>query len=128
GKLPGEARPGWKALRALGGLLGLEGFDFTDLAGAAALLEPRSVEVVRGEAPTLAGEGFELAVSQAIYRVDGVTRRAAALQAHPLTVGPRLTLHPEDASAAGLADGAMAKVANGAGTGTLQVATTDAVA
>ncbi|GGK04343.1 NADH-quinone oxidoreductase subunit NuoG [Luteimonas terricola] len=128
GKLPGEARQGWKALRALGGLLGVGGFDFTDFAGALALVSPRQVEVARGAAPSAAGEGMELAVSQAIYRVDGVTRRAAALQSHPLTVGPRITLNPEDASAAGLRDGAMARVANGAGTATLQVATSTGVA
>ncbi|MEN1940679.1 NADH-quinone oxidoreductase subunit NuoG [Luteimonas sp. MJ174] len=128
GKLPGEARPGWKALRALGGLLGVAGFDFTDFAGARALMLPRQVEVVRGDAATAAGEGLELAVSQAIYRVDGVTRRAAALQAHPLTVGPRITLNPDDASALGLREGTMARVANGTGTGTLPVATSTGVA
>ncbi|QDW67650.1 NADH-quinone oxidoreductase subunit NuoG [Luteimonas granuli] len=128
GKLPGEARPGWKALRALGGVLGVEGFDFVDFAGARALVQPRQVQVARGAAPAAAGGGLELAVAQAIYRVDGVTRRAAALQAHPLTVGPRITLNPDDASAAGVADGAMARVSNGAGTGTLQVAISAGVA
>ncbi|HST43636.1 MAG TPA: NADH-quinone oxidoreductase subunit NuoG, partial [Luteimonas sp.] len=33
GTSPGEARPGWRVLRALGGDLGLPGFGFTDLAG-----------------------------------------------------------------------------------------------
>src|SRR5690606_22423411 len=33
GKLPGEARAGWRVLRALGGMLDAPGFDFTDLAG-----------------------------------------------------------------------------------------------
>ncbi len=31
GTLPGEARPGWKVLRALGGALGIDGFDFVTL-------------------------------------------------------------------------------------------------
>ncbi|NLA67060.1 MAG: molybdopterin-dependent oxidoreductase, partial [Gammaproteobacteria bacterium] len=128
GKLPGEARPGWKALRALGGALGVDGFDFVDFADVRALAVPRQVDVARGAAPVAAGGGLELAVSQAIYRVDGVTRRAAALQAHPLTTGPRITLHPEDAAAAGVAAGGMARVANGAGTATLPVATSTAVA
>src|SRR5690606_39847366 len=39
GKLPGEARAGWRVLRALGGLLDAPGFDFTDLAGARAGIE-----------------------------------------------------------------------------------------
>jgi NADH-quinone oxidoreductase subunit G len=128
GKLPGDARQGWKVLRALGGELALPGFDFIDLAGLRAGVAPRAV-AVQGRAAPAAGEGgLELAVSQAIYRVDGLVRRAAALQAHPLTVGPRITLHPEDAAAAGLSDGAMAKVANAAGTATLQVGTSDSVA
>ena len=128
GKLPGDARQGWKALRALGGDLGLPGFDFTDLAGLRAGIAVREVAVQAGAAPAVGEGGLELAVSQAIYRVDGLTRRAAALQAHPLTVGARVTLHAEDAKAAGLAAGAMAKVSNAAGTATLQVAISDSVA
>ena len=74
------------------------------------------------------GGGLEPAVSQAIYRVDAVTRRAAALQAHPLNRGPRIALHPADARVAGLEDGAMAKVLNDAGTATLPVEVSDKVA
>lgn len=129
GKAPGEARQGWKVLRALGGALDLPGFAFTDLKGLRAGIDGRDVAVVRGASPVSAGEGgLELAVSQAVYRVDGVTRRAAALQAHPLNVGPRITLHPDDASAAGLADGAMARVVNDAGNATLPVVVSDRVA
>jgi NADH-quinone oxidoreductase subunit G len=73
-------------------------------------------------------EGLELAVSQAIYRIDSVTRRAQALQSHPLTLGPRITLHPDDARVIGVAPDAMAKVSNTVGTATLQVATSDRVA
>jgi NADH-quinone oxidoreductase subunit G len=133
GKLQGEARPGWRVLRALGGELGANGFGFTDLVGLRAGLAPRNVAVAASAAPTATGEkhavaGLELAVSQAIYRVDGVTRRAAALQSHPLNAGPRIALHPADAAAASLADGAMAKVGNGVGTATLQVIVDDRVA
>src|SRR3546814_19068208 len=71
---------------------------------------------------------LDLAVSDAIYRVDAVTRRAAALQAHPLTTGPRVTLHPQDAAAANLVEGAMAKLSNHSGTETLQVVLDDRVA
>src|SRR5690606_37284135 len=82
-----------------------------------------------GQAATVAaGEGLELAVSQAIYRVDGLVRRAQALQAHPLNAGPRISLHPDDARAARLESGMMAKVVNAVGTATLQVSVNDAVA
>lgn len=126
GKLPGEARPGWRVLRALGAALDAPGFAFTDLAGAQ--IAPRQVAVAASAAPAAAGEGLELAVSPAIYRVDATVRRAAALQAHPLNVGPRVVLHPADAAAAGLAEGAMAKLDNGVGTATLPVVVDDRVA
>ena len=75
-----------------------------------------------GQGASGANRGLELVVSQAIYRGDATVRRAAALQAHPLNVGPRATLHPADAAASGIADGAMAKFATDVGTATLQVA------
>jgi len=128
GKLPGDARAGWRVLRALGGELGVPDFEFTDLAGLRAGLAPKPVDVVRSNAPAVDGDGLELAVSQAIYRVDGLVRRAAALQSHPLTLGPRIVLHPDDAAKQGVADGAMAKVSNSVGTATLQVAVDDRVA
>jgi NADH-quinone oxidoreductase subunit G len=142
GKLPGDARPGWRVLRALAGQLELPGFDFTDLAGARADMEAGrddgSRETRRSKTSEAtdaaqsqrgdAAKGLELAVSPAIYRVDSVTRRAAALQAHPLTLGPRITLHPDDAGAAGLTEGAMVKVGNGVGTATLLVVTSGSVA
>jgi len=134
GKLPGEARQGWTVLRALGGQLGLAGFDFTDLAGLRAGLPvgapsgATSADEQSRLKPLLQDEGLEVAVSQAIYRVDGLTRRAQALQAHPLTAGPRISLHPDDAKAANLESGAMAKVGNAVGTATLQVNVTDTVA
>ncbi len=128
GKLPGDARPGWRVLRALGGDLAAAGFEFTDFAGLRASMSLRSVSVAASSAPAVIGDGLELAVSQAIYRVDGVTRRAAALQSHPLNAGPRITLHPVDAAAASLADGAMAKVDNGLGNATLQIVVDDRVA
>ena len=128
GKLPGDARPGWRVLRALGGELAAPGFEFTDLAGLRAGVAPRSVAVAPSAPMPAAGEGLELAVSQAIYRVDSVTRRAAALQAHPLNAGPRVVLHPSDAAAASLAEGGMANVDNGIGIATLQVVIDDRVA
>lgn len=128
GKLPGDARAGWRVLRALGGELAVPGFEFTDLAGLRAGLQLKPVSVKASGRPASTGEGLELAVSQAIYRVDGLTRRAAALQAHPLTLGPRIVLHPDDAAAAGVVDDAMAKVSNAVGTATLQVSVDDRVA
>jgi NADH-quinone oxidoreductase subunit G len=157
GKLPGEARAGWRVLRALGGALDAAGFDFTDLAGLRASLAPSATVPAGDAAPvqkqawfqadeqetleaahgsgqraTASGpvsvEGLEVVLSQAIYRGDAVLRRAAALQAHPLTTGARIVLHPQDAKSAGLAADGLAKVANGTGTATLPVLLSDRVA
>jgi NADH-quinone oxidoreductase subunit G len=128
GKLPGEARPGWRVLRALGGELAAPGFEFTDLAGLRAGIASRDVAVAKGSSPRSHDGGFEVAASQAIYRGDAVLRRAAALQAHPLTLGARIVLHPTDAQAVGLVADMAAKVDNGVGTATLPVAISDRVA
>jgi NADH-quinone oxidoreductase subunit G len=127
-KLPGDARPGWRVLRALGGQMGLPGFDFIDLAGLRAGIVEKAVSSGSGMAamPPTEGQGLERIATTPIYRMDAVLRRSPALQAHPLTHAPRVVLHPEDA--AGLAKGAMAKVSDASGTATLQVEISSRVA
>lgn len=128
GKLPGQARPGWRVLRALGGELQAKGFDFVDLPGLRASMKMRDVQVAAGQAPNVAGEGLEVAKSVAIYRSDAVVRRAPALQSHPLNVEPRAVINPQDASSLGLADGVVGKFNTATGTATLPVAVSDKVA
>jgi NADH-quinone oxidoreductase subunit G len=128
GKLPGQAQSGWRVLRALGGTLDAAGFEFTDLASLRAGLQARRVEPTTQASTGNDGEGLEVAVSQAIYRTDGVVRRAAALQAHPLTLGARIVLHPRTAQDAGLAADGIAKVRNAIGSASLPVAISDKVA
>ena len=122
GKLPGEAREGWRVLRALGGEMQLAGFDFTDLAGLRAGMQPAQVTVAASAQPQVAGEGFEVACTPAIYRTDAVVRRAEALQAHPLNNAPRIVLNADDAARLQLVKGQMAKVGTDAGKATLPVA------
>jgi NADH-quinone oxidoreductase subunit G len=121
GKLQGEAREGWRVLRALGGDMQLAGFDFTDLAGLRASLQTITVKVAASAQPQMAGEGFEVASTPAIYRTDAVVRRAEALQAHPLNHAPRIVLNTEDAARLQLTEGQMAKVGTDAGKATLPV-------
>ncbi|ALJ27908.1 NADH dehydrogenase subunit G [Stenotrophomonas acidaminiphila] len=121
GKLPGEAREGWRVLRALGGDLQLAGFGFTDLAGLRAGLQPVQVDVAASAQPQVAGEGLEVASTAAIYRTDAVVRRAEALQAHPLNNAPRIVLNADDAARLQLVEGQMAKVGTDAGKATLPV-------
>ncbi|WP_141058928.1 NADH-quinone oxidoreductase subunit NuoG [Stenotrophomonas rhizophila] len=121
GKLPGEAREGWRVLRALGGELALAGFEFIDLAGLRASLAPVSVTVAASASTPLAGEGLEVTSTAAIYRTDAVVRRAQALQSHPLNTAPRIVLNTADAARLQLAEGQMAKVGTDAGRATLPV-------
>jgi NADH-quinone oxidoreductase subunit G len=148
-RLPGEARAGWRVLRALGAKLGLPGFDFTEVGelraqmrDALARTSPPSAEsgrrstgddnktLDRVAAATPAREGIKTLARVAtvpIYRSDAVVRRAPALQAHPLTGNAAVGLNPEDALALGLAHGAQAKVSGGEAETVLPVIITRAV-
>jgi NADH-quinone oxidoreductase subunit G len=128
GKLPGDARAGWRVLRALGGELAAAGFEFTDLAGLRAGVHRQDMQPAAGQAPVVTGDGLELAVSTAIYRSDSVVRRAANLQSHPLNVEPHAVLHPADADALGFREGVVGKFTAAAGTATLPVVISDKVA
>ncbi len=115
GALPGQTRPGWKVLRALGAALQIEGFEFTDLAGlrasmpdAAVPLEfapPHGSALPRTESAALAGGAFSRLANVPIYRTDAVVRRASALQASSLAADLVAALHPDDAEALGLSNG-----------------------
>ncbi len=63
GKLPGQARAGWRVLRALADALAVPGFEFTDLAGARASLGPRSVQASKGKQVEQGSGGLEVAAS-----------------------------------------------------------------
>jgi NADH-quinone oxidoreductase subunit G len=87
----GESRPGWKVLRVLGNLLGAEGFDYGTSEEvreeiAAQVGEVQSGQVYAGT-KMLAKVNGEDAPSEQIdvpmYEIDGVVRRATALQLTP---------------------------------------------
>ncbi len=114
--LPGEARPGWKVLRALGAALGVEGFDFVDLEAVHARIRNR-LEQPAPSAPGGLGARSRLVEGKlvrlatvGIYRTDAVVRRARALQKHPLNRAPALRICADDARTLGLLDGAKADV------------------
>ncbi len=113
-KPPGDARPGWKVLRALGSALALDGFGFTEIdevraqMAATAATPPAASSQLAARASI--GNAFSRITTTAIYRTDAVLRRSPALQAHPLSRAACVTLHPEDALALGLGHGASAKV------------------
>ena len=112
-RAPGEARPGWRVLRALGSALALDGFSFTEIGEVRAqMVKAGTVEGVEPAArrQTAPAGGFERIATTAIYRADAVLRRSPALNAHPLTRGAMVSLNPADAAKLELANGDKARV------------------
>ncbi len=122
GKPRGDARPGWRVLRALGDAMRFDGFAHLDLNGLRESMAPQAIASGKGlsSAPAT-GEGFERLATTPIYRADAQLRRSTALNAHPLTKGPGVELHPDEASTLGLAEGSIAKVADAKGHAALPV-------
>jgi len=118
-KLPGEARSGWRVLRALGAQLGLGGFTFTELGELRAELQGalaakfNLAKNPRVASAPAAQTGLVRATTVPLYRSDAVVRRSPALQAHPLTGKAAVGLNPEDALALGLSNDASASVKGG---------------
>jgi NADH-quinone oxidoreductase subunit G len=128
GKLPDQARPGWRVIRALAGGLGVAGFEFVDFAGVRAQTQPRAVQVAAGRSVEAGQGGLEIATTPGIYRIDAVVRRAPALQAHPLSRDPMAYVHPQDATSLGLESGVVGRFAVAAGTAKLPVEVSSKVA
>jgi len=108
---PGDARPGWKVLRALGGLLKLANFEFDDLAGLRSGIVERAAATRREVAPRTSFGGLSRLATWPIYRTDAVLRRAKALGEHPLNRAPAIRLGAGEAARQGLVDGGKATVA-----------------
>jgi NADH-quinone oxidoreductase subunit G len=123
GKAPGEAREGWKVLRALGGSLGVAGFEFDDLAGLRAGMVERATDIRAVLGQRAPGTSLSRIATVPIYRADAVLRRAGALNSHPLNRPAAVRIAADDASKLGLADGGNARV----GDSVLPVIVDDAV-
>jgi NADH-quinone oxidoreductase subunit G len=117
GQPSGWAKPGWKILRQLGAELGLDGFDQVDLAG----LQNDVNEAIAGEAeprewvaqpPTLADGLFRVG-EVPMFAVDGLCRRAAALQQSRHADTGFAGLSEAEFSALGLADDDTVRVRTG---------------
>jgi NADH-quinone oxidoreductase subunit G len=121
GKPRGEARPGWRVLRALGDAMGFAGFGHMDLGALRASMAPTPASSGTGLSAAVTSSGLERLATAPVYRIDAQLRRSEALNAHPLTKGQGVELHPEDVAALGLAEGAIAKVADGNGHAALPV-------
>ena len=114
-KLPGEARPGWKVLRALGSALSLDGFGFTTIEEVRAGMSPATpvhppADLAQREPVARSPYLFERITTTAIYRSDAVLRRSPALNAHPLNAGAQVALNPSDAGKLGVQSGESVRV------------------
>ncbi|WP_397608836.1 NADH-quinone oxidoreductase subunit NuoG [Silanimonas sp.] len=121
GKPRGEARPGWRVLRALGEAMGIAGFGHMDLGALRESMAPNAVASGAGLSALAAVSGIERLATAPVYRIDAQLRRSTSLNDHPLTKGQGVELHPEDAADLGLAEGAIAKVADANGHAALPV-------
>jgi NADH-quinone oxidoreductase subunit G len=116
---PGEARPGWKVLRVLGNLLGLEDFEYLSsdevrdelrerLAGA------QSAGVyAAGPVAELKPAVLERVGDPAMYGLDALVRRAPALQQAPGGGRAQVRVCTEQLSALGLTQATRVQVAQG---------------
>ena len=124
--LPGQARPGWSILRALGEHMGLIGFDCVDIAqlrdsfAPAHLVSKKSTTTHAISTPSGQCKA-ELVMTTGVYRVDAVIRRANALQAHPLNSMPCASVCPNFAQELGVKSGQMLTIETAHGKATLPV-------
>ena len=111
-KPPGDARQGWRVLRALGGAMDSEGFDFNDIAELRAGITTSDTNAGTGQLAErpIKVDGLVRISSTASYRADAVLRRAPALNDHPITRGACVTVHPADGASFGLIAGGNTRI------------------
>ncbi len=119
----GEARPGWKILRVLGNLFGLDGFD-QDSAEAVKTAALAGVDVAArldnslaqlppvSPAPAIAG-GLERIGDVPIHFADPLVRRAPSLQATHDAVAPQAWMNAGTLASLGVAEGDQVRVTQG---------------
>lgn len=115
-----SARPTWKILRVLGNTLGLPHFDWSSAAAVAATLKSELCAVTKYKpayslsylkpraSVTKSEELFERVAVGKLYREDGLSRRATALQA--LVEPAMVELNPVDATRLGLSAGSRVRL------------------
>ncbi|MDR1708785.1 MAG: NADH-quinone oxidoreductase subunit NuoG [Candidatus Accumulibacter sp.] len=127
----GEARPGWKALRVLGNLLALQGFDYTSSEEVRNEFLPvgapfadnldNGIDLPPSPPADAAPGDLERIADVPIYFADALVRRAPALQKTPDAADPVARVHPETLERLGLSPGDRVKAVQGGGEAILDV-------
>jgi len=125
----GDSRPGWKVLRVLGNQFGLDGFDQTGSEQVRDALRAALGETVLDNhqpagpvASATPGSGLERIGDVAIYAIDPLVRRAAALQRTPDAIAAgKVRLNPAQAQAAGVSGADRVKVTQGEASAVLEL-------
>jgi NADH-quinone oxidoreductase subunit G len=123
-----ETRPGWKVLRVLGGLLGLQGFEYNSADEVKdAVLDGRDIAAALSNAPagTLSAApapgGIERIAEVPIYSSDALVRRSEPLQRTRDARPPAARMAPALMDRLGFAEGDRVRVAQDGGEATLAV-------
>ncbi|MBS0346457.1 MAG: NADH-quinone oxidoreductase subunit G [Proteobacteria bacterium] len=136
-KAAGDVRPGWKVLRVLGQLLGLDGFDFDKVEDVRKLIlgaeqqpeRSRFNNLVTVESFALAAPvtGVERIADVPIYAADPIARRSAPLQKTRDGQAPALRASVSTVAKLGLEAGGKAKVKSLSGAVIVPVVADDGV-
>lgn len=133
----GEARPGWKVLRVLGNLLGIDGFDYDTneavrdaacpASGIAARLDNR-ISGVTLDPSASAVSGLQRVADVPIYFSDSIVRRAGSLQQTRDARPPHAYMNSASLAGRGLSPGQRVRVRQGNGEAEVELACDDRLA
>ncbi|WP_310460163.1 NADH-quinone oxidoreductase subunit NuoG [Sphaerotilus sp.] len=124
----GDTRPGWKVLRVLGNLLGLDGFaqeSVEDVRAAAGLNDAGQIAArlsnTSNATPQIvaAPDGLQRIANVPVYATDSTVRRAPSLQQTADANAPLVALNAALWAQLGLQDGAKVRVQQGEGSAVL---------
>jgi NADH-quinone oxidoreductase subunit G len=114
----GDTRPGWKVLRVLGNLLGLQGFDYDsseavrDEASAAQGKLDNHLDVALSVS-AVAAQGIQRVADVPPYSADALVRRAASLQKTRDAATPCVAMRGSELQKLGVQPGDTVKVTQG---------------
>ncbi|MBD3670948.1 MAG: NADH-quinone oxidoreductase subunit G [Gammaproteobacteria bacterium] len=117
---PGEARPAWKVLRVLGNFFKLDGFDYLsseqvrdEIRQQCEGIEADALSPWRCPDSVANDDGLSRIGETPMYAIDGLTRRATALQQTRDAVDAAVYMNPAQAASLGLQDGNQVTVRQG---------------